>query len=78
MGISEDMFRRRSALGSAALEKAFDDGVAQGRNDERKALLRWLEAEYIDKPDRPDRGSPKGEAILQLAREAMEHFQEKR
>lgn len=61
-----------------AIQKAFDDGVIQGRNEERRSLLSWLEAKYIKDPKRPERGTPEGDAILQVARDAMQHFKEKR
>lgn len=53
--------------------KAFDLGFKKGAEhgfDELKTdVLDWLQAKYITDPDRPDRGSPEGEAILKLARE---------
>lgn len=55
-----------------ARDEGFDEGLAKGRQE----ILDWLEAAYLG-PDGPDRSSPKGEAILQLARDASQHFNAK-
>lgn len=43
------------------------DGVRQGKAERLKEVLDWLEREYL-KPE-VARGSERGEAVLQLARE---------
>lgn len=53
-----------------AKQEGFDEGLAKGRQE----ILDWLEHAYIKAPNRPDRGSVEGEAILQLARDASNHF----
>jgi hypothetical protein len=56
-----------------ARKEGYDEGLAKGRQE----ILDWLEHAYIDAPDRPDRGTPKAEAILELATAAQLHFQHK-
>jgi hypothetical protein len=51
-------------------QEGFDEGLAKGRHE----ILDWLEHAYIDDPGRPDRGTPKAEAILELAQAARQHF----
>ena len=48
------------------------DGYKDGFNEGLGLILNRLEHAYIDDPGRPDRGSPKGEAILELARGVLE------
>lgn len=57
----------------AAHDEGFQLGLAQGR----KEILDYLEHAYMNDPGRPDRGTPKAEAILEMAREASEHFKKK-
>jgi hypothetical protein len=47
----------------------FKNGASHGFDELRKDVLDWLQDKYITDPDRPDRGTPKAEAILDLARE---------
>lgn len=44
----------------------YDRGFLEGRAD----ILNWLERAYIEDAGRPDRGTPKAEAILEIARAA--------
>lgn len=55
---------------SMAKEVFFKEGLAQGR----KEMLDFLEEAYINDPGRPDRDSPKGKAILELARGLGRHI----
>lgn len=57
-----------------AMADARDDGYEDGLEAGRLEILDWLQAAYIADEGRPDRGSPKGEAILELARDAAAHF----
>ena len=52
-----------------ARDEGFDEGLAKGRQE----ILDWLEAAYLG-PKAPDRDSPEGQAILQLAKDASQHF----
>lgn len=54
----------------------FKNGAGHGFDELQKSLMDWLQAKYITDPNRPDRGSPQGEALLQLAREAQMHISE--
>ena len=56
------------------LKKAYDEGVGEGLNQGRKEIFDWLEHKYLEAEDRPDRSSPEAEAILELTREARQHF----
>jgi hypothetical protein len=51
-------------------EEGFQEGLAKGRQE----ILDWLENAYIKDPGRPDRGTPRAEAILEMARDAAAHF----
>lgn len=51
----------------------FERGLEKGRQE----ILDWLEHAYINDPGRPDRGTPKAEAILELAKAASQHFMSK-
>ena len=53
-----------------ARREGFEEGLAKGRQE----ILDWLEHAYIKDPNRPDRGTPKAEAILELAKDAALHF----
>lgn len=57
-----------------AVDDAYKDGFKEGLEKGRQEILEWLEHAYIDDPGRPDRGTPKAEAILELAKAAREHF----
>lgn len=50
------------------------EGVEEGLNQGRLEIIEWLENAYIKDSGRPDRGSARGEAILELARDAAAHF----
>lgn len=50
-----------------------DQAYNRGHDAGLRAMLTWLEAKYINNPDRPDRGTPEAETLLQLAREASQH-----
>jgi len=54
-------------------QEGFDEGLAKGRQE----ILDWLEYAYLKDPGRPDRGTPKAEAILELAQAAQQHFIQK-
>lgn len=47
----------------------FKSGAVHGFDEARMGVLTLLQDKYIKDPDRPDRGSPKAEAILELAKE---------
>lgn len=47
----------------------FKNGALHGFDELGQASLTFLQEKYITADDRPDRGSPRGEALLQLARE---------
>lgn len=63
----------------------FDEGFEQGRQDGleegiqkgRKEMLDWLEQAYVNDQGRPDRGTPKAEAILEIARAAGAYLRSK-
>ena len=44
-------------------------GIKEGKAQYRAKVLTYLQDRYINDEGRPDRGSPEGEAILNLARE---------
>lgn len=48
----------------------FNEGLTQGR----KEIIDWLERAYMSDPGRPDRGTPKAQALLTLASEASDYF----
>lgn len=56
-----------------ARDEGFDEGLAKGRQE----ILDWLEHAYMRAPERPDRNTPKAEAILEMASAASQHFQSK-
>lgn len=66
---------------SKAVEKAYtegrNEGFDEGLQKGRQEILDWLQAAYISAPDRPERGTPKAEAILEMAHAASEHFHTK-
>lgn len=66
---SPDATQRRQ---QAALQKAFDDGVIQGRTEARKEYLDWLHQRYMG--DDVERGSVLGTALLKITKEMAEHF----
>lgn len=53
-----------------ARDEGFDDGIVRGRRE----ILDWLQNAYINDVGRPDRGSPKAQAILEMANAAARHF----
>jgi flagellar biosynthesis/type III secretory pathway protein FliH len=57
-----------------ALANARDEGYEDGLEKGRLEVLDWLQEKYLA-DDAPARGSKKAQALLQLAREAAEHFQ---
>lgn len=58
----------------AAERQGFSDGLDAGRQE----IIDWLEHSYLHDQGRPDRGTPKAEAMLELARDAYKHFSKKR
>lgn len=59
-----------------ALEDAENLGYKKGLEQGRIEMLGWLEHAYIEDQGRPDRDSPKGEAILEIARTMGRHIRE--
>lgn len=59
-------------------EKAYDlgfkIGAQHGYDELRQEALTWLQHKYVEAPDKPDRGSPAAEALLELARELTNHL----
>jgi hypothetical protein len=53
----------------------YDDGFKDGLERGLKAVVLRLQHAYIDDEGRPDRGSPKGEAMLELARDMSVYAQ---
>lgn len=51
----------------------FEAGLEEGRREYRVKALTFLQDKYLG-PDAPERGSPEGNAILQLAKELSEHL----
>lgn len=58
----------------ADIERARVEGFEEGLQKGRVEILDFLEYSYLRDPGRPDRGTPKAEAILELAAHASEHF----
>ena len=50
------------------------EGHAEGLQKGRQEILDWLQNAYLNDPGRPDRGTPKAEAILEISRAAADHF----
>lgn len=63
---------RQSAEGGYAVgyEKGFEDALNYS--------ITWLEQQYLDAPDRPDRGSPEANALLDLAKRLAKYLNKKR
>jgi hypothetical protein len=61
-------------LNKRELEKIRKEAHEEGLQKGRQEILDWLENAYLNDPGRPDRGTPKAEAILELARAASIHF----
>lgn len=57
-----------------ALKNAEQVGYKRGVEEGHKDLLDWLDYAYMNDPGRPDRGTPEGEAILELARSASRYM----
>lgn len=57
-----------------ALKNAERVGEEKGYDKGLKEILDWLEAAYITDQGRPDRGTVKAEAILEIARAAGRHL----
>jgi hypothetical protein len=51
-----------------AHQVGFEEGLAKGRQE----ILDWLQNAYLD--PKVERGSHRGEAILQVAKDASNHF----
>lgn len=49
---------------------------AEARQEVRKEVIDYLENEYF-KPGRPDRGTPKAEAILELVADLSQFLKDK-
>lgn len=58
----------------AELKKAYDEGEANGIRLGQRQILDFLQHAYIEDQGRPDRGTPKAEAILEMAKQAAAHF----
>lgn len=56
------------------LKAAYDDGEQAGLDQGRLEIIDFLEQRYLKDADRPDRGTPQADAMLQLAREAADYF----
>lgn len=56
------------------LQQAHDEGFDEGLIRGQRQILDWLQDAYINDIGRPDRGSPKAEAILEMANAAAKHF----
>ncbi len=54
-------------------QEGFNEGLQKGRQE----ILDFLEYAYLSDPGRPDRGTPKAQAILEIADAASKHFQNK-
>ena len=54
--------------------KAYNEGIKEGHEQLRVQVLSWLEAEFMKRE--VTRGSERGEAILELARELSNHTKE--
>lgn len=61
-------------VSGAELDKIREEGRVEGLKQGRQEILDWLENAYVDDPGRPDRGTPKAEAILELARDAGKYI----
>lgn len=61
----------------ADIDLARKEGFLEGQKKGRQEILDWLETAYLTDMGRPDRGSPKAEAILTLAQEASVYFKKK-
>lgn len=57
-----------------ALAQAEEVGHQKGLEQGRQEILHWLEDAYINDVGRPDRGTAKAEAILEIARNAAKHI----
>ena len=68
--------RKPDRFTSRDLQRAQRVGEDIGLRKGRQEILDWLEAAYLSDPGRPDRGTPKAEAILEMARDAANHFNE--
>jgi hypothetical protein len=53
-----------------AQQVGFQEGLAKGRQE----VLDFLEHAYLTDQGRPDRNTPKAEAILEIARAASKHI----
>lgn len=61
-------------LTGAEIDQIREDGRIEGLKQGRQEILDWLEFSYVEDPGRPDRGTPKAEAILELAKAAGEYI----
>lgn len=61
-------------LTAGDIERIRREGFEEGLKKGRLEIVDWLEHAYIRDEGRPDRGTPKAEAILELARAASLHF----
>jgi hypothetical protein len=57
-----------------ALTNAHDVGHQEGYEKGLQEILDWLEAAYITDSGRPDRGTDRAKAILEIARSAGRHI----
>jgi hypothetical protein len=75
--MGNDNKSRVPKLDPKELKRARDEGFEEGLTKGRQEILDWLQRAYLDDPGRPDRGTPKAEAILEMASAASLHFQKR-
>ena len=61
----------------ADLKLAREEGLKEGRIAGREEAINWLQSAYLDDEGRPDRGTPKAEAILEIAKDLVKYLQSK-
>lgn len=62
---------------AAEIKQIRDEGFKEGLTAGRKEALDWLEWAYLTDPGRPDRGTAKAEAILEVTQGLMKHIRSK-
>jgi hypothetical protein len=62
------------AMTPAQLDHLRYEGYREGLDRGRQDMIDWLQHAYLDDPGRPDRGTPKADAILEVARAGMSHI----
>lgn len=56
------------------MQQVRDEGYQEGLQKGRQEILDWLQEQYLTSPTRPDRGSPKAQALLLLAKDAAAYI----